>query len=220
VNGAGSPWKKTGPPDDWHERLFPQLSGNFGQSIPTPSEDSTGTIAPLRTGPSARSVLPWAAAALAFGIAGIVVGRFAVGPGEDRKSREVVVAQLAVKNEGGRGGGVSAIKVDIGCQRPGFATVVVLSDPPETFPLRDEDNIATGPDVRGAYGPIEGKSNTAVLVVVTETPARETVRRAVGSGKVNLADTKAVREFILEALWRDNHRWASVEESRFPDAKP
>lgn len=157
--------------------------------------------------------------AIAASIFGVLIGWFAHSQPGQRPDREVVLAQVGLKDGGPRGAGVVAVTVEVASPKPGFATVVVLSGTPQTFPLRDEDNISVQAEAASRYGPLETKPDTVVLVFVTETPARDTVRRAVAK-VADPADSKAVREAVLSALWRDGYHWAAVQDSRVPASAP
>lgn len=157
----------------------------------------------------------WVSVTLAAGIAGLLVGRFLAAPDGGAGAREVVRAKVGLK-EDARGPAVVAVNLDIESSRPGFATVVLLSTPLQTFPELDQAAVSVSPASPGRYGPIQGKPGTVMIIVITETPALEVIRRALEGGKGNVSDPKAARQAILDSLWQHNFRWAAVEETRLP----
>jgi hypothetical protein len=148
--------------------------------------------------------------------ASLIVGMF-LGQGWPGSTREVLLADATLEEAGGRGAGDQQM-VRIVSPRNGFATIVryspedtiddVLIDP-ESF----ESALTVAADKPIEYGPLDGiDAGTAIVVIVTETPATETIRRAVG----NLVDLPSrpeeLRKAILESLWSNGYRWAALAE--------
>lgn len=163
-----------------------------------------------------KTTLAWAGVSIAAGIVGILIGRLVLPSTSTVGDRELVQAAVELKNAQPRGVGVVAIDLDIQSPRAGFATVIVLSESAETFPLRNEDPISI--PAAKFYGPIEAVPGSRLVIVVTETPSRETVRRLAEKMKFKKStDFAAMQEAISQALWREGYKWAAITESTVPN---
>jgi hypothetical protein len=92
----------------------------------------------------------------------------------------------------------------------GFATVITCAPgKQEIFPRLDQDEIrieARQGKRDGPYPQLDGKA--IVLVVVSESPATEVIRKALPEGTPNQIDQ--LLKLIEEPLWKAGHRWVAI----------
>jgi hypothetical protein len=98
----------------------------------------------------------------------------------------------------------------ISCPHKGFATVIIRAPgKQEIFPRPDQDEIrieALQAKRAGPYSQLDGKA--IVLVVVSESPATEVIRKALPEGTPDQVDQ--LLKLIQEPLWKAGHRWVAI----------
>jgi hypothetical protein len=177
--------------------------------------------------------VPWRSALVGCGLAasfllGWLIGQGRLGPepserpGErllasvtalPRDSRAAAAARVTVDDQGVyRIAGGRDFALEIRSPRRGVATLVLLGPgQPVVYPLPGQAEIAVEPLEPRKFGPLdrpEGK--TTVLVIVTATPARETVRQHLAAAGAALDQPERLLAQLEEALWAAGQRWAAL----------
>lgn len=149
------------------------------------------------------------AAALLVGVGLGVVGRGLIPGGGPVDQWAALSSGSDVGRLQPRGGDVS-FELKLDSPRPGFASVIVPrpADKPRVYPEGWDDPPRVVPGAAATYGPLDARAGQSVLVVVTETPAADVLRRAFD--KEPLADSverlRAQAETVLKA---NGFRWAA-----------
>jgi hypothetical protein len=139
-------------------------------------------------------------------------GRFFVG-------FEVLVASVTPQSGVSRGVGADNFQimgpdfsVTIASPRRGFATIALLAPGQcEVYPGPGQEAITITPPQPRDYGPLpRPRVKTTMLVIVTETPAAETIRKALPVEGAAPEDISKILENLNIALLQHGYRWAAI----------
>jgi hypothetical protein len=98
----------------------------------------------------------------------------------------------------------------------GFATIVVLREgsPPEVLPGPGQDDLRVRPGVDLEHGPLPPGTDVA-LVLITETPASDPIRRALRGASFSPGEAGVLRAELEAALRGMNYRRLALGTIRF-----
>jgi hypothetical protein len=102
--------------------------------------------------------------------------------------------------------------LEIRSPRQGVATLVLLGAGRSTiYPLPGQADIAVEPLERRKFGPLDSPdTRTTVLVIVTATPAVDTVRQHLRSAEGAQDQPHRLVAQLEQALWQAGQRWAAL----------
>jgi len=105
------------------------------------------------------------------------------------------------------------LRVEIRSPLAGFASVIAISPEgrPEVFPALGGEEIPIAAATPRDFGPLPEKTAAAV-VVVTETPAADVLRKSLRGKTFAPNDMKPAEEFVRSALKQHNYRRIAVGE--------
>jgi hypothetical protein len=144
------------------------------------------------------------------------------GPGErllasltalPRDSRAVESARVMLDDQGVyRIAGGRDFALEIRSPRRGVATLVLLGPgEPLVYPQPGQANIAVEALEPRKFGPLDQpKARTTVLVLVTDTPAAEIVRRLLAIAGAALDEPDRLPDQMEKALWGAGQRWVAL----------
>jgi hypothetical protein len=127
-----------------------------------------------------------------------------------RDSRSPEAARVMLDDQGVyRIAGGKDFALEIRSPREGVATLVLLGPgEPVVYPLPGQGDIAVEPLEPRKFGPLDRpEGRTAVLVIVTATPAAEMVRQHLASAG---AAQDQPERLLAHALWAGGQRWAAL----------
>jgi hypothetical protein len=130
-----------------------------------------------------------------------------------RDSRALEPARVMLDDQGVyRIAGGRDFALEIRSPRQGVATLVLLGPgQPMVYPLPGQADIAVEPMQPRKFGPVDRpEARTTVLVIVTATPAAETIRQRLAAPGAALAQPDRLPAQLEQALWAAGQRWAAV----------
>jgi hypothetical protein len=130
-----------------------------------------------------------------------------------RDSRAAAAARVTVDDQGiYRIAGGRDFALEIRSPRRGVATLVLLRPgQPVVYPLPGQAEIAVEPLEPRRFGPLDRpEARTTVLVIVTATPAAETVRQYLAAAGTALDQPDRVLAQLEDTLWAAGQRWAAL----------
>ncbi len=150
------------------------------------------------------------AASLLFGVF-LGAKAFRDGP----TSSEILVAS-ASPVYGNTRGADRALRIEMRSSLAGHVTVIALAPDrqPEVYPGLGAEDIGIMADVPREYGPLP-PATTRVLFVVTETPADETVRKALRGRKYGPEDLDRLKADLTSSLRDKGFRRMALGEAAF-----
>lgn len=157
------------------------------------------------------------AACLLIGI-GIGVGAFVFQ--KKVRQRDIVQAEVNTSFETPRGPNTVSFKADVQSKDAGFVTVILFRDGkrPIVYPDYGEAEIRIAASQPATIGALEGSPGGFVLVVITETPATESIRRILAALPPNV-EPDTVQEKIPDSLFNTGFRWVSIGRARVPGSQ-
>jgi hypothetical protein len=186
-----------------------------------------GTRQALRRRTLLRAALVGIGLAASF-LLGLLVGswRFAPQPSErpperllasltavPRDSRAADAARVTLDDQGVyRITGGRDFSLEVRSPRRGVATIVLLGrGQPTVYPLPGQADIAVEPLEPRKFGPLDPpQARTTVLIIVTATPAAETVREHLAAGAGALDQPDRMLAQLEQVLWGAGQRWAAL----------
>jgi hypothetical protein len=164
--------------------------------------------------PLARRAAYAIAASLLIGM-GVLIGSMAFHGIATATGMEILVAIASPQFVPARGTDTD-LRVEIQCDRPGFATVMSLASGrrQQVLPLPGADPISVASSGTTTYGPLPPDSTT-VLVVVTELPATDAIRNALLGKQFTPNESGQLQGFLRDILGASGHRWAAFGITRF-----
>lgn len=177
---------------------------------PVPSAPVPSSLATARS-PRWTRVVPWAVAATAL-VAVFAMWASNRGTGPGLRDQEVLVARAAPTRVEPRGASAAvAFDLDVRAERPGFVTVIVfpVGKEPRVYPDYGQDEARVSPEAPASVGPFEAPVDSPVLIVVTETPATDIVRRVVNNLPPAQWAPETVSAAVQKRLFASGHNWAA-----------
>jgi hypothetical protein len=173
------------------------------------------------------------AALIAVGLAasfllGWLVGTGKLAPEPSRRPGEVLLASLTAVPRDSRAAEAARVTLDdqgvyriaggrdfaleIRSPRRGVATIVLLGPgQPMVYPLPGQADIAVEGMEPRKFGPLDRPEvRTTVLVIVTATPAAETVRRHLAAAEAARDQPDRLLAQLEHALWAAGQHWAAL----------
>jgi hypothetical protein len=130
-----------------------------------------------------------------------------------RDSRTLEAARVMLDDQGVyRIAGGRDFALEIGSPRRGVATLVLLGPgQPIVYPLPGQADIVVEPLEPRKFGPLDRpEARTTVLVIVTATPAAETVRSHLAATAAALDQRDRLLAPLEQALWAAGQHWAAL----------
>lgn len=172
--------------------------------------DSAGTA----HRPRATRWLGQAAALAASLLVGVFLGRTAFDGGGEGSERSDLASASPVYGPGRGTERDVGVRFTSGLQ--GFATVVALSpeNRPEVFPALGRDDVPVQTGATTEFGPLPPGTKEA-LVIVTETPAADPIRRALRERNDETGDVSGIPAFLESYLRTKGYRRIASGSIRF-----
>ncbi len=184
------------------------------------SQDPTSALSGRWSG-SERGLrtLRWGArfAALAASLlVGIVLGSQGFQGGRDGAEILVAEASPVYGDMRGSGGSGRPSRIEMRSSLGGYATVIALSPgrTAEIYPKPGAEDIAVSASVPRPYGPL-APGTTRVLFVVTETPAAETIHKALPRKTYGPEDLDRLRADLTTTLRAKGFRRMALGDAAF-----
>lgn len=155
--------------------------------------------------PRAPRWLGQAAAIAASLLVGVFLGRTAFDGGGEGSGRRDLASASPVYGPGRGTERDLSVRFTSGLQ--GFATVVALTpgSRPEVFPALGRDDVPVRSGAQIEFGPLPPGTKEA-LVIVTETPAADPIRRALRERNDETGDVSGIRAFLGSHLRTKGYR--------------
>jgi hypothetical protein len=192
------------------------VANTGGESVPAPKEEQIIPFDPARTTsrPRAPRWLGRAAAIAASLLLGVFLGRTAFDGGGEGNAGYPLASASPVYGPGRGTERDLGVRFESGLR--GFATVIALSpgNRPEVFPALGRDDVPVQASVPTEFSPLPSETKEAI-VVVTETPAADPVRRALRDRSGETGDASSLLTFLEPHLRTKGYRRISIGIIRF-----
>lgn len=187
-----------------------------GEIHPVAKEEQ---VIPFDAGKDGRRPKPvrWlgqAAALAASLLVGVFLGRTAFDGGGEGSGRSDLASASPVYGPGRGTERDLSVRFTSGLQ--GFATVVALTpgSRPEVFPALGRDDVPVHSGAPAEFGPLPPGSKEAIIIV-TETPAADPIRRALRERNDETGDVSGIRAFLESHLRTKGYRRIASGSIRF-----
>lgn len=181
----------------------------YGQEAQQADKAGTAIIDRANRSPERRRLIGWAMVLAASLLIGVLIGRTTSTSAE----QQVLIARVATRY-GTYRGDEDVLQARVESALPGFVTIVSLASDrrPLAAPVEGADLVRVGADDGSSWVDIPDNSER-LIVLVTETPATEVIRRSLRETRIREfgpADADKLEDDLVELLQEMGYRRVAV----------
>lgn len=212
-------------PEEWFDEALRREEERGGASNDKPQRSPLGDkptppskVTEQRNVSRVKAALVLSALAACFLLIGFGLGALVFRGGGKDDARTVAQADVSVKLQDPRGAESVIFAATVAGHPDGFVTTIVFRSGkrPVVYPDYGAPETRIGSSGRATIDSLEGTPGGAVLMFVTETPAAETVRKALAELPQN-ASPEVVREKVTQTLLASGYRKLSAGSAAAPE---